>query len=80
MIRLASCLAVLAVLVSAVTGRADFVLTGTQHLDVTQSHDEGTLHDSSTADILSGGRIEKNISVEDNAHLQVFDGGYVWRV
>jgi hypothetical protein len=45
--------------ISALVGaaRADFVLTGNQHLDVTQEHNMGILWDTSTADVLGAGNI-----------------------
>ncbi len=39
------------------TAEAQFVLTGTEHLDVDTSYDTGTLLDSSTADVLPTGSI-----------------------
>lgn len=48
---------VAAVCVSLMSGvaRADFTLTGSQHLDVSDHHGFGKLYDSSTATILPGG-------------------------
>ena len=38
--------------------RADFILTGTEYLNVTAAHDTGILYDSSTAKVLGGGYIQ----------------------
>ncbi len=48
--------AVLTLMISA-AARADFSLIGTEHLDVTWSHANGYLSDSSTADVLDGGSV-----------------------
>jgi len=68
------------VLTAEGAGRADFVLTGTEHLDVTTSHTTGTLFDASTADVLAGGYIITNVYVNDEARLRVMrpSGGAVY--
>ena len=65
-----------AVLVLAATGmaRADFVLSGDLHLDVTTWHTTGYLYDTSTADLLQGGYIE-SAYVNDEALLRVLEYG-----
>lgn len=55
---------------AAGTARADFILSGTQHLDVATSHATGVLYNSSTADVLTGGYINKAY-VNDQALLDV---------
>lgn len=50
----------------------DFVLYGTEHLDVTRSYTNGTLYDSSTANAILGGSIE-NAYVRNQAALSVLD-------
>jgi len=45
---------VAAAVVLAGTARANFVLTGTEHLNVNTSHTTGVLYDSSTADVTGG--------------------------
>lgn len=55
--------------------QADFILTGTQHLDVITSHVNGYLYDSSTADIKSGGYV-LNAYVDDDALLRVSEYYY----
>ena len=74
MLRSASWL-VAAVLVSAVagTGRADFVLSGSEHLNVNLAHDIGILYDSSTANVVSGGNVSL-FDVNDEALLRVVSG------
>jgi len=58
------------VLTAAGTGRADFILMGAQHMDVTTSHTTGVLFDASTADVLMGGYIH-NAFVSNEALLRV---------
>jgi len=58
------------------TARADFVRQGTQHLDVTTSHDTGILYDTSTANVLAGGSISYAYT-NDEASLHVWSGGTV---
>ena len=53
---------VLVVVCNAQAG--SFTLTGVEHLDVTSGYYEGTLYDSSTASVLTGGRV---------THLKVYD-------
>jgi len=48
---------VAAAVVLAGTARADFVLSGTEHVNVTTSHLMGELWDSSTADVLAEGYV-----------------------
>ena len=62
-----------ATLAVAVRARADFVLTGTEHLDVSSAHDVGGMWDTSTADLLYGGRISTTY-VNDEANLHITDG------
>lgn len=59
-----------ALLLAAGVARADFFLSGTQHLDVATSHQTGVLYDSSTADVLTDGYIQ-NAYVNDTALLSV---------
>lgn len=73
------CLLVVAVLALAgplaTEGRADFVLMGTEHLDVTTPHGIGILHHTSTANVLSGGSIG-TASVNDSSSVNI-SGGHV---
>ena len=55
---------------SAVTAQADFKLTGTEHLDITESHALGVLYDSSTADVIGDGYVDW-VYVNDSALLNV---------
>jgi hypothetical protein len=65
---------VLAVMLVAGTARADFTLTGTQHMDVTSNVTTGVLWDSSSVDILSG----QTLSLEAwNSSRVDITGGYV---
>ena len=61
------------VLVIAGTGRADFVLLGNDHLEVASVHETGILYDSSTADVVVGGRITYAY-VNNDSSITVFDG------
>jgi len=63
-------IAVALVLTAAAAAKADFVLTGAQHMDVTTSHTQGLLFNASTADVLAGGHIE-SAYVNDEALLRV---------
>ena len=54
-------------------GQGDYILTGTEHLDVTSSHSMGVQWDSSTVDVLGGGRIQ-DAYVNDEALLQMLGG------
>ena len=58
------------VLAAAAAEGADFLLTGTSHLDVTTSYTNGELHNASTADVLAGGYID-SAYVYDVALLRV---------
>jgi hypothetical protein len=51
--------AFLLVLSLALTANADFVLTSNQFLEVTDSHDDGILHDQSIANVVEGGFITR---------------------
>jgi len=62
-----------AVVVLAPTARADFVLTGTEHLNVNASHDTGVLWDSSTANVLAAGKIY-NLYANDTSSVHVSGG------
>jgi hypothetical protein len=60
--------------------RADFVLVGNEHMEVTQSHLLGILWDTSTADIRAGGNIFEAY-VNNMARLRVLEySGYVSNV
>ena len=69
-------LAVLAVV--AGPARANFDLTGSQHLDVNVSPDVGNLYDSSTADVVEGGDI--STANLHNASSLAVSGGSVDRL
>ena len=56
------------------TGRADFILSGSEHREVDSIHDVGILYDSSTADVVLGGHIS-NAYVNNASSLVVFAGG-----
>ncbi len=61
------------VLVISVAARANFVLSGTQHQDITTSHTTGILYDNSTATVVQGGRIT-DAYVNDAARLRLIGG------
>ena len=61
------------VLAVAGEGRANFVLNGVEHLDVTSYHSTGVLWDFTTADVKNGGSIN-NAYVNDDAVLTVSGG------
>lgn len=61
------------ILTVAGNGRADFVLDGVQHLDVTSSHSAGVLWESSSADVQAGGSVT-NAHLNDDAVLTVSGG------
>ena len=65
-------LAAALLLAAAGTARADFVLSGDLHLDVTTSHTTGYLYDTSTADLLQSGYIS-SAYVNDHARLRVLE-------
>ena len=69
-----------AALVLTVAGeaRANFILTGSDHLDVTSSHSTGELWNSSTADVKASGQIN-SAYVNDDALLAV-SGGIVFNL
>jgi len=58
------------------TARADFVLTGTAHRDVTASHTTGVLMDSSTANIKQNASVQ-SLSANDMSRLWVEPGALV---
>ena len=63
------------VLVTAGKGRANIVLTGVQHLDVTSRYLEGILlWDSSTIDVKTGGDIAFYVQAFDSSGVSVTDG------
>lgn len=66
----------LAVVLLVVTGstRADFILTGNQELTVNTRHFNGTLHDTSSAFVVSGGIIDNKLWVHDYSTLNMFSG------
>ncbi len=66
-------IAVALVLVLASTGRADFVLAGSDYLEVNSTHSNGILFDSSTANVVAGGEIG-NAYVNDASSLAVSGG------
>ncbi len=55
---------------AATSAQADFTLIGSQHLDVTSSHNNGILYDTSTAEITGSGAISYAY-VNDQAALTV---------
>jgi len=75
MFRLTTRLTVLVLVVSAgaATGRADFVRTGNDHLEVNSYHGTGIMYDSSTVDVVSGGSVDLT-EVNDDALLRVVGG------
>ncbi len=66
-------LCVVVVCLVAGTGRADFILSGSEHREVDSIHDIGILYDSSTANVVVGGHIS-NAYVNNSSSLTVSDG------
>lgn len=64
---------VVLVLLVATESRADFVLSGSEHLEVNSRHDRGDLRDSSTVDLPLGGSIG-TVFVMDEACLRLLGG------
>lgn len=66
------------VVMCSAVARADFILTGSEHREVTLPHDEGILFDSSTADIKDAGSVG-NLYVNDASSVTVSTGsvGYL---
>lgn len=56
--------------------QADFVLTGTDYLEVTSSHTYGLMLDASSAWIHAGGRVDR-LDIYDTAVPTIGSGGYV---
>jgi len=73
MFRFTSCLTMVVALCCAGQARADFVLSGSEHLEVNSSHGRGDLNDSSTVDLLLGGSISR-VHVQDEALLRFLGG------
>ena len=67
-------MAVVVVLAVAGEGRADFVLFGTEHRDITSHHSKGILWDFSTADVKTLGHISSTAYVYDDAVLTISSG------
>ena len=67
-------LSVTLVLCTAPTVYASFILSGTEHLDVTVPHFVGELRDSSTVDVKSGGLMQYAY-VYDDAQLEITEAG-----
>ncbi|KKM02169.1 hypothetical protein LCGC14_1785700 [marine sediment metagenome] len=65
------------VVMIADTGRADFILSGSEHLEVDSLHDVGILYDSSTANVVAGGRIA-SVYVNDAGGLINSGGAIAW--
>jgi len=68
--------ALLAVGWPAHVARADFILLGNDHLDVTTSHTTGRMYDESTADVLTGGDVT-SAYVYNLAVMFVRQGGFI---
>jgi len=66
-------MAVILALVVSEAARADFSLTGIEHLDVTSHHANGNLSDSSTADVLNGGSVSV-LYAHDSSTVDVSGG------
>ena len=75
--RLLSICCGVAILLAAGTAQANFTLSGTQHLDLADSHSTGTLNDYSSVDVLAGGAITNAAHLNNDSTLRLRADGRV---